>query len=174
MAAAVAKAPEKNKVPENPQVPCASSFHNGRGKQPPRNLPWGGGLKPFPCLGHSSWGQMSQSMETTTNRKPKYRTGGEFPRPFETNTRGEKNHHRAPTYGTLENTEDKIWIKKVMLFQLPRWWSLRAGRAVTARESWMERLSHLWLFSATHTADVSKPRCMFWILKDYCSHLQKT
>lgn len=50
MAAAIAKAPEKNKVPENPQVLCDSSFHNDTGKQLLVNLPKWTSLKPFSCL----------------------------------------------------------------------------------------------------------------------------
>lgn len=30
------------------------------------------------------------------------------------------------------------------------------------------------LLKQVYTLDVSKPQCMFCILKDYCSHLQKT
>lgn len=49
MAAAVAKAPEKNRVPENPQVLCDSSFHNDMERETaPLNLPTLIGLQPFP------------------------------------------------------------------------------------------------------------------------------
>lgn len=41
MAAAVAKAPEKSKVPGNPQVLYNSSFHSDRGGLPLFNLPEG-------------------------------------------------------------------------------------------------------------------------------------
>lgn len=89
MAAAVAKAPEKNKVPENPQVLCNSSFHNDTGKQLPFNLPKWTGLKPFPCLSHVGFWHLFLGRNETVyenhhkqKTKPKSRTVTKFPKPF--------------------------------------------------------------------------------------------
>lgn len=186
MAAAVAKAPEENKVPENPQVLCNSSFHNGRGELPTLNLPKWPGLKPFPCLGHVwYWHLFLRKNETVYENhhrqktKTKYRTL--LPNSltlFKPTCQGRKKKKKTTTgfpTSDLENTEDKIWIKNSCCSWSQDGGVLTTGRAMTAHESCVEHcLSHLWLFSATYTVDVSKPQCMFCILKDYCSHLQKT
>lgn len=83
-------------------------------------------------------------------------------------------HHRAPA-SDLENFEDKLLIKKVMLFQVPRWWSLKIGRAMTTRESCMEQclrplvtlLSHVYIGCFKASMHVLYPeRLLFSLTKD--------
>lgn len=84
---------------------------------------------------------------------------------------GEKKpHHQAPI-SDRENIENKIVIKK----------SCCSGPEmvkshVWERDVWYGAVSRpfVTLLKQVYILDVSKPQCMFCILKDHCSHLQKT
>lgn len=134
MVAAVAKAPEKNKVPGSPQVlgDFLSQWH--RGKQPPFNL-----LQrticnrshvEAACYWQDFLGKMKVCVKTTTNKKPNQSTEPflNFLNFFKPTCWGrrEVGHHRAPT-SDLENIEDKILIKKSCCFRSQDGGVLRLG-----------------------------------------------
>lgn len=86
MAAAVAKAQEKNRVPESPQD-CDSSFHRDAERETaPLSLPKGTDLhpesEPHVILTRLSGGRM------TNKTKPKYRTISKSSKPFQTTCLG--------------------------------------------------------------------------------------
>lgn len=186
MAAAVAKAPEKTKVPENPQVRCGSAFAGDAERKSPRPtfsrervcdvshaLAARDSDKPLPG---EKWKQSSMKPPPQRGNQSKAQNGDWIPETFADQHAGcGGGEPHGLQHQTLKTLRTNYRSEKVLWFQVPRWWSLKIGKAMTTRESCMEQcLSRLWLFLATNTLDVSKPQCMFCILKDYCSHLQKT
>lgn len=150
MAAAVAKAPEKTKVPENPQVRCGSALAGDAERKSPRptfsrervcNLSHALAArdsdKPLPG---EKWKQSSMKTPHKEETKAEYRTVTEFPKPLQTNMLGwGGGKHHGLQHQTLKTLRTNYRSEKVMLFQVPRWWSLKIGKAMTTRESCMEQ-----------------------------------
>lgn len=100
----------------------------------------------------------------------------EVPKTFQTNMLGlGAGNTTGLQHQTLKTLRTNYWSKKVMLFQVPRWWSLKIGRATTTRESCMEQrlrplgtlLSHIYIGCFKASMHVLYPeRLLFSLTKD--------
>lgn len=138
MAAAVAKAPEKSKVPGNPQVLCNSPFHSDTAENSPTEPSWRDRSQPFPPLGCATLVRLflgkNKTVKTTTKEtKPSTELFFNFLNLFKPTCWGGKHtrthtiythmctHHRAPT-SDLEK-----WSKKSCCSRSPDGGVLRLG-----------------------------------------------
>lgn len=151
MAAAVAKAQEKNRVPESPQVLWLFLIQDTQRETTPLSLPIGTGLQPSWVWAEldtdkTSWGS-GEGEDDKQKTKPKYRTISKFSKPFQTTCLGWGKRTTELRHQTLKALRTKYQSKQSCFF-----WSQEDG-AVRLSGQWphkssMEQCSsHVWLLS---------------------------
>lgn len=124
MAAAVAKAQEKNRVPESPQVLRLFLTQDTQRETTPLSLSYRDWSATILSLSRTRYWQdflgIRGGEDDKQKTKPKYRTVSKFSKPFQTTCLGVgKKDHRAPT-SDLESNEVKVSMEAVLFFSGPK------------------------------------------------------